>query len=56
MKKNAFLNLHDEDKKFDITYYHNPKHWIENRIDSNNPITDESKEILLGLMKKIGEL
>jgi hypothetical protein len=43
MKKNAFLNLHDEDKKFDITYYHNPKHWIDNRIDSNNPITDESK-------------
>lgn len=48
MREKAFLNLNDEDKLYDITYYHNPKHWIDNKIDENNPITIEenwSKEI-----------
>ncbi len=48
MRKNAFLNSHDEDKLYDITYYHNPQHWINNKIDDTNPISDEnnwSKEI-----------
>ena len=43
MRVNAFLNLHDEDKLYGITYYHNPNHWIENRIDETNPIADEAK-------------
>ena len=48
MKKEAFLNKYDEDKFYDITYYHNPKHWNEYKIESSNPIFDEtnwSKEI-----------
>ncbi len=48
MRANAFLNLNDEDKLYDIIYYHNPKHWIENKIDDDNPIINEdnwSKEI-----------
>ena len=48
MRKNAFLNSHDEDKLYDIIYYHNPQHWIDNKIDDTNPISDEnnwSKEI-----------
>lgn len=42
MRKNAFLNLNDEDKLFDIIYYHNPRHWVENKIDAANPIVDEA--------------
>lgn len=48
MRKNAFLNSHDEDKLYDITYYHNPQHWIDNKIDDANPISNEcnwSREI-----------
>jgi len=48
MRAKAFLNSNDEDKLYDITYYHNPKHWIENKLDEGNPITNEemwSKEI-----------
>lgn len=48
MRANAFLNSNDEDKLYDIVYYHNPKHWIENKIDDDNPIINEdnwSKEI-----------
>ena len=33
MRKGAFLNLYDEDKLYDIIYYHNPSHWIDNKID-----------------------
>lgn len=42
MRINAFINSHDEDKLYDITYYHNPKHWIDNKIDAINPIANES--------------
>lgn len=43
MRKGAFLNLYDEDKLYDIIYYHNPSHWIDNKIDDLNPISDEAK-------------
>ena len=42
MRKDAFLIENEEDKKFDITYYHNPKHWVDNKVDNDNPITQES--------------
>ena len=48
MRRSAFLNFNDQDKLYDITYYHNPTHWIENKIDNTNPIANEanwSKEI-----------
>jgi hypothetical protein len=43
MRKAAFLNTHDEDKLYDITYYHNPNHWIDNKIEDLNPISDVTK-------------
>ena len=43
MRKTAFLNTHDEDKLYDITYYHNPNHWIDNKIEDLNPISDVTK-------------
>ncbi|MBO7494834.1 MAG: hypothetical protein J6T87_11920 [Bacteroidales bacterium] len=43
MRAKAFLNSNDEDKLYDITYYHNPKHWIENKLGDDNPIADEKK-------------
>lgn len=43
MRRNAFLLENEEDKLYDITYYHNPKHWYENRLESDNPISDETK-------------
>ena len=43
MRKGEFLNLYDEDKLYDIIYYHNPSHWIDNKIDDLNPISDEAK-------------
>lgn len=46
MYRRAFID--DENKLFDITYYHNPNRWAEFAIDQNNPIVNEanwSKEI-----------
>lgn len=43
MRRSAFLNSNDDDKLYDIVYYHNPKHWIENKIEDSNPIADEKK-------------
>lgn len=48
MRINAFINENDEDKLYDITYYHNPRHWVDNKIDNANHIIEEaywSKEI-----------
>lgn len=46
MYRRAFID--DENKLFDITYYHNPNRWAEFAIDQTNPIANEanwSKEI-----------
>lgn len=42
MRAAAFLNSNDEDKLYDITYYHNPKHWVDNKIHDDNPIANEA--------------
>lgn len=36
----AFID--DENRLFDITYFHNPSRWLEYTIDQNNPIANEA--------------
>ena len=46
MINRAFID--DDNKLYDITYYHTPSRWINNLIDPSNPIANEtmwSKEI-----------
>ncbi len=40
MTSRAFID--DENKLFDITYYHTPSRWIVNAVDPLNPITNEA--------------
>ena len=40
MRNRAFID--DENKLFDITYYHTPSRWIKYAVDESNPIADES--------------
>lgn len=40
MTSRAFID--DDNKLFDITYYHTPSRWIVNAVDPSNPITNEA--------------
>lgn len=40
MIKRAFVD--DDNKVFDVTYFHNPSRWVEFAIDPNNPIANEA--------------
>lgn len=39
-KYRAFIRDDDDNEKFILTYYHNPKRWVDNLLEQNNPIRD----------------
>ncbi len=36
----AFIHDDDDNERYRLTYYHNPQRWIDNLLETNNPIRD----------------
>ena len=51
MNYRAFID--DEDTPFRIEYYHNPKRWVNNITDSENPIMKVENGQKFGMKSKM---